>query len=328
MAMRYCSRQGVMAAGALTLANCCLGTWAVLADRLQGTIFNGWWIRFGVYLLELSPASGATGAASKLVLLGLFWLPSLAVMALALAWRWRASLTAKNAAAGQAFAQRERQLIAAAAEEAERGRISREMHDIVAHSLSVIIAQADGGRYAAANNPEAAVTALAAISETGRAALADMRGIVRGLREGPPEADPARLEPVPHARDIDELIETVRAAGLDASMVRMGTPRDLPPGMGLTIHRIVQEALTNAMKHAGPGARVTVLERWDPTAITLTVTDDGRGAAASGDGQGHGVLGMRERTEMLGGVFMAGPSPTGGFQVRATIPLPSAPVTQ
>ncbi|MDR1441419.1 MAG: sensor histidine kinase [Bifidobacteriaceae bacterium] len=204
----------------------------------------------------------------------------------------------------------------------ERARISREMHDIVGHSLSVMIAQADGGRYAAANNPDAAVRALEAIAQTGRDALSDMRGIVRVLREGP-EDETVQLKPTAHVKDIEQLVTETRRTGLDVTLVRVGTPRYLPPGVGATLYRVCQEALTNALKHAGPGVAVTVTERWDDALITITVSDDGRGAAAQTDSGGHGLVGMRERAEMLGGTFQAGPGPTGGFTVKVAVPLPS-----
>lgn len=208
------------------------------------------------------------------------------------------------------------------AAQAERARIAREMHDIVAHSLSVMIAQADGGRYAAAADPSAATHALETIAETGRAALADMRRLLGVLRSDREEDSDAALAPQPAQGDLEGLVEQVRASGMRVSLVRMGTPRPLPPGVGLTAHRICQEALTNVMKHAGPDPTVTVLVQWGDTSLTLEISDDGRGASAEDDGAGHGLLGMRERATMLGGTLTAGPRPGGGFRVRAQIPLP------
>ncbi|MHA3948179.1 sensor histidine kinase [Cellulomonas bogoriensis] len=218
---------------------------------------------------------------------------------------------------------------------AERARIAREMHDIVAHSLSVIIAQADGGRYAAAQDPAAATRSLTTISETGRAALADMRrllGVLRPATEPDPQqpetpqgrdGGPAELAPQPVTRDIDQLVEQVRSSGVRISLVRMGTPRALPPGTELTVFRICQESLTNILKHAGPSPSATVLLQWERAALVLQVSDDGRGAAAGTDGAGQGVLGMRERAAMLGGSLTAGPRPGGGYRVRAEIPIPA-----
>ena len=215
---------------------------------------------------------------------------------------------------------------------AERSRIAREMHDIVAHSLSVIIAQSDGGRYAAEADPQAATRALGTISETGRAALADMRrllGVLRPNIDGAPvtagRAGGAVVVPQPAELDVESLVEHVRSSGLRVSLVRMGNPRRLPPGAGLTVYRICQEALTNVLKHAGPDPAVTVLVHWLPAGITLEVSDDGRGAAAESDGQGQGLLGMRERAAMFGGTVAVGPRPGGGFRIRAQIPLPLPP---
>ncbi|WP_454049460.1 sensor histidine kinase [Cellulomonas sp. Marseille-Q8402] len=227
---------------------------------------------------------------------------------------------------------------------AERTRIAREMHDIVAHSLSVVVAQADGGRYAAAADPDAATRALGTIAETGRAALADMRRLLGVLREPAPTGavpvvaagaaaapgQPQQPQQPPHTpqpaeHDLEHLVEQVRGAGARASLVRMGTPRRLPPGIGLTVYRICQEALTNVLKHAGPDPAVTLLVQWRPAALVLEITDDGRGAAADSDGAGHGLLGMRERASMVGGTLSAGPRPGGGFRVRAELPLPPLP---
>ena len=239
----------------------------------------------------------------------------------------------------------ERDQQALIATSAERTRIAREMHDIVAHSLSVIIAQADGGRYAADQDPAAATRSLTTIAETGRAALADMRrllGVLRpeaiaagaasGVPPGPSGARPTAsaaattgpvdLIPQPAVDDIEHLVEQMRGSGVRTSFVRMGTPRPLPPGTGLTVYRICQESLTNVLKHAGPSPTATVMLQWAPASLVLEINDDGRGAAAVGDGAGQGVLGMRERAAMLGGSLTVGPRPGGGYRVRAEIPLP------
>ena len=119
-----------------------------------------------------------------------------------------------------------------------------------------------------------------------------------------------------------ELVAQVRQSGVRASLVRMGTPRPLPPGTGLTVYRICQESLTNVLKHAGPDPTTTVLLQWTATSLVLEVSDDGRGAAAESDGAGQGVVGMHERAAMLGGTLTVGPRPGGGFRMRAEIPLP------
>jgi signal transduction histidine kinase len=204
---------------------------------------------------------------------------------------------------------------------AERQRIAREMHDVVAHSLSVIIAQADGGRYAATADPAIAVEVLETISGTGRQALTDMRNLLGVLRQGPGD----ELAPQPDAAQIPDLVDQVRASGLTVAGGLTGAPRDLPPAMGLAAYRIVQESLTNVLKHAGPAAHTVVQVRWDDDALRLLVEDDGRGAAAmvqSGPG-GQGLLGMAERARLHGGEVVSGPRPGGGFSVRATLPYPS-----
>ncbi|MPV38282.1 sensor histidine kinase [Georgenia subflava] len=203
---------------------------------------------------------------------------------------------------------------------AERTRIAREMHDVVAHSLSVVIAQADGGRYAARTDPAAAERALETIAGMGRDALADMRRILGVLRTA--GGAPAEHQPQPDDADLDALVEQVRATGLAVSLVRTGSPQPLPPGAGLSVYRIVQEALTNVLKHAGPDARVTVVQQWRPDGLVLQVDDDGRGAAATSDGLGQGVVGMRERATLFGGTVTTGPRPGGGYRVLAEIPLP------
>jgi signal transduction histidine kinase len=212
----------------------------------------------------------------------------------------------------------------------------------------VMIAQTDGGRYAAAADPAAATRALGTIAETGRAALTDMRRLLGVLRadagtsrpggtaaDGAPSpagapgtapADAAALvtTPQPAVDDLETLVAQMRASGMRASLVRLGTPRHLPPGAGLTVYRIAQESLTNVLKHAGPDPSVTVMLQWLPRAVTLEVSDDGRGAAADSDGLGQGLVGMRERAAMFGGTLTAGPRPGGGYRVRAQLPTPSS----
>lgn len=283
-----------------------------------------------VTVLQLSSSSDlltpfASGAFALLMML--------AVWAFALARRSRlVRLEALVDRARQAEVDRDRQAQLATA--AERARIAREMHDIVAHSLSVIIAQADGGRYAAARDPQAPTHALETIGEIGRAALTDMRRLLGVLRTDEAPADApgilataqttgaVRVAPQPAEGDLEDLVAQLRSAGMRVSLARVGTPRNLPPGAGLTVYRIAQESLTNVLKHAGPDPNVTVLLAWRPESLLLEVADDGRGAAADSDGHGQGMLGMRERTAMFGGTLSAGPRPGGGFRVRAEIPTP------
>ncbi|MGY1828612.1 sensor histidine kinase [Blastococcus sp. SYSU DS0541] len=205
---------------------------------------------------------------------------------------------------------------------AERARIAREMHDVVAHSLSVVIAQADGGRYAGKADPQAATDALEAIAATGRQALTDMRALLGVLRDGGGE----EYAPQPDVGAIPALVEDVRASGLDVDLIIEGTPQPMPAGPQLAAYRIVQESLTNVLKHAGPAGRAWVRLQWRPDALELSVLDDGRGAAAAitgSDGRGQGLRGMRERAQLHGGRLEAGPRHGGGFGVHAALPYRS-----
>jgi signal transduction histidine kinase len=300
-----------------------------LAALLGGALAGGYAIAADLQIYVLTPSPRLRGWTltpdtwlQATALACVVWLVALLFLAAGLLSRWREAARAARQA-DQAGRARAAALAAERALAEERASISREMHDIVAHSLSVMIAQADGGRYAAAANPAAALGALDAIAKTGRDALSDLRGIVRVLREGPEDRD-MDLRPAPHVRDLRALVDETRAAGLDVTLVQVGQTRYLPPGVGAALQRIAQEALTNALKHAGPQVEVVVTERWLADRIQLVVSDDGRGAAAASDGEGHGLLGMRERAEMLGGALRAGPGPTGGFKVIAEVPLPAA----
>ncbi|MGI8418537.1 MAG: sensor histidine kinase [Nakamurella sp.] len=206
---------------------------------------------------------------------------------------------------------------------AERTRIARELHDIVAHSLSVVVVQADGGIAAAKSKPEVASQVLGTIAETARAALADMRRLVGVLRAGADaETDHPDYAPAPTAADVPDLVAQVVGAGQPVELVIAGDVRELPAGVGLTVYRIVQESLTNVIKHAGPAAKVEVTMHYGQDDIQVTVLDDGRGAAAFGDGMGNGLTGMRERVALQGGTVAAHPRAGGGFLVTASIPAP------
>ncbi|MFP7697098.1 sensor histidine kinase [Trueperella sp. LYQ143] len=200
----------------------------------------------------------------------------------------------------------------------ERTQIAREMHDIVAHTLSIVIAQADGGRYVAAMNPEAAQRSLEVIADMSRAALADIRSIIGVLRD--PDDLSAPLAPQPIDADVKDMTDRIRESGRSISYVQTGQSRSLPVGAGNALFRICQEALTNALKHAGPQAHITVALHWRTNEVILTVSDNGRGAAAYNDGKGHGIIGMNERAAIFDGTVTAGPQAGGGFRVTATIP--------
>ncbi|MGQ4574881.1 sensor histidine kinase [Dermabacteraceae bacterium P7006] len=214
-------------------------------------------------------------------------------------------------------AERERSQSAELAVAAERSRIAREMHDVVAHSLSVIIAQADGGIYAAAYKPEKATQALQTIADTGREALSDMRGLLGVLRQN----EETSYGPQPGLETLPELIERVRAAGVPTQLRLQGDPAMVPQALALSAFRVCQEALTNVMKHAGEGASALVEVDIAADTLTIIVTDDGQGYDPHSDGRGHGLNGVRERLSAYGGTLETGPLPRGGFRVRALFPL-------
>ncbi|MEV1146531.1 histidine kinase [Micromonospora sp. NPDC049799] len=238
--------------------------------------------------------------------------------------------------------EREREAEARAAVAEERTRIARELHDVVAHSLAVMIVQADGARFTLDRDPETAREAVKVVADTGRAALEEMRRLVGVLREpNPPEtAAPgtAGESPAPgvaaepeHRRpalaELPALLDRFRDAGLRVRWSAGDEVPPLPPGLELTLYRLVQEGLTNALKHAGVGAGVDVTLDHTAAAVVVRVVDDGRGRppvrpAPSG---GHGLVGMRERVGVYDGSLTAGPRPGGGWRVEARLPLPSTP---
>ena len=227
--------------------------------------------------------------------------------------------------------ERERDAQAQIAAAAERARIARGLHDVVAHNVSVMVVQADGAAFALETSPERTRQALTAISRTGRQALAEMRsllGVLRSADDHGPE-----LAPQPGVEQLAGLLEQTRAAGVPVSFTVEGVPRPLPPGAALTAYRIVQESLTNARKHGGLAVTAAVTLRFCEEQLVIKVTDDGRRRAAGnggdgdgvrGDGLGHGLIGMRQRADVYGGTVTAGPHPGGGWRVTATLPLPAA----
>ncbi|MGJ6981649.1 sensor histidine kinase [Aestuariimicrobium soli] len=202
------------------------------------------------------------------------------------------------------------------AEARARAQIARELHDIVAHSLSVMIVQAEGGRAIAAKRPEKAAEVLDTIASTGRDALGEMRRIV-GVLRGTDEGD-AEYAPTPGLADIAEMVER---AGDRISLTVTGEAPVVPDTLGLTVYRVAQEAVTNVLKHAGADAHAEVTLTYLPTMIVVQVTDDGPGSTPS-DGKGHGLRGMHERVQSMGGRLLARPRSSGGFLVRAQFPLP------
>jgi signal transduction histidine kinase len=259
-----------------------------------------------------------------LLLLGL-WVMTTALLVIA-PWafgtlaRTRRAYVAQLIDRGERLEREAAQQAALAASE-ERSRIAREMHDIVSHGLSVMVVQADGARYAAAKDPDAAARALQAISDTGREALTDMRRML-GLLRSPDGTTGTR--PQPGIADLAALLDQAAASGL---RLRAEVEQPLPTvdtGVGLVVYRVLQESLTNVRKHAGPDPEVRVVLRRAGEDLLVEVVDDGRGAGAGDrrdDRKGHGLLGMQERIAAVGGTFEAGPRPGGGFAVRACLPL-------
>ncbi|KAA9129647.1 sensor histidine kinase [Marinihelvus fidelis] len=206
----------------------------------------------------------------------------------------------------------------------ERTRIARELHDVVAHQLSLMTVQAGAAQTVARTDPDAAAEAMTAVQRAGRQALAEMRHLLGVLR---PAADGDKLGPQPGAADLPRLVERVNEAG---PTVTLQMPKDLPglpARLDLAIYRIIQEALTNVIKHAGAGASATARVDQREAQIEISVVNSGGGVPAQNadlpahQRQGHGLVGMRERVEMLGGTVAAGPAEDGGFEVRATLPL-------
>jgi signal transduction histidine kinase len=267
---------------------------------------------------------------------------------LAAAGAWLVGLVIRNQLAARAehitaLAERA-ELIAAQQEErarratlAERLRIARELHDIVAHHLSVVVIQAQGAQRVADQDLARAKGAMADVERTGRTALEEMRHLLGLLRTSEPgetaegaaitaaattgAAPEGAYMPPFGLADVDDLAEGMRGAGLPVTVVRSGQPREVPEDVGLTVYRIVQESLTNVIKHAGPAAATVELDF--AADLGVTVTDDGRGASSSPGGvpgAGRGTAGMRERVAALGGRLSTGPWP-GGYRVHATIPL-------
>ncbi|GAA1304640.1 two-component sensor histidine kinase [Planotetraspora silvatica] len=221
--------------------------------------------------------------------------------------------------------ERAREADTRAARAEERSRIARELHDVVAHHVSVMTVQASAARRMLDADPAVARDALTAIEEMGRTAMAEMRNIVGVLRTD----GPAEREPQPGMHDLPTLVEQMREAGLRTQLWVEGERFGLPPGLDLAAYRLVQEALTNSLRHAGPSARAWVTVRQEAGELTVHVEDDGRGAAAElaqpSNGTGHGLVGIKERVALYGGVLRIGPRDGGGFEVRARFPLKDRP---
>jgi len=276
-------------------------------------------------------AGGLVGAALVVVLLQASrWEPSILQVVANLTIFAMAWLVGDNVQVGRARvadlaeragrAERDRQAEALRAAGEERSRIARELHDIIAHSLSVMIVQAGGARRILSQDPDQAADALASIEFTGRQAMTEMRRLLGVLRDDRHEEE-ASFAPQPSLSSLPALVEHYADAGLLVSLEVSGAERGLPPGVDLSAYRIVQEALTNVLRHAGT-ATATVRVAYDDRGVELEIHDDGNGkAVGTGDGNGHGLAGMRERVQLFGGDLVAGPKPGGGFRVTARLPL-------
>ena len=312
------------------------GLWALAAALASLGLATGLlFVRYGYYLPPLE-----TFLADRVAVF-LFNSGGVVVLTWAVADQVRAARERRalqresesHAAEAAAHQQAERAAVSRADALADRQRIAREMHDVVAHGLSVMIVQADGARFAAASDPDAATAALATIAATGRSSLAEMRrllGVLRDEESASPDA------PQPGLADIETLVAGLTAGGRTVHLRLHG---ELPPGpsgpgseegaaTGLTAYRIVQEALTNVMKHAGDDATAWVTVTVHPGRVVVEVVDDGLGGPVDPGAQGHGLRGMAERVDMLGGTLVAGPDPRGGFRVVATLPRHAADDTR
>ncbi|WP_375336223.1 sensor histidine kinase [Micromonospora sp. CMU55-4] len=294
------------------------------ADRLRDGIVAGVVAVLGGVLAALqTPGAGPwwMGAFFYALIVGAVWLAGLNLRT-----RRLYVLSLEDRAA---TLEREREAQARAAVAEERTRIARELHDVVAHSMAVMIVQADGVRFTLDRDPAIAREAAKVVADTGRAALEEMRRLVGVLRE-PTATQPDPADGPAHRRpalvELPALLDRFRAAGLRVACGGAGAPPPLPPGLELTVYRVVQESLTNTLKHAGVGASVELTLDWSADAVVIRAVDDGRGRPVDGPAPsgGHGLVGMRERVGVYDGSLAAGPTLAGGWRVRARLPLSPA----
>jgi signal transduction histidine kinase len=293
----------------------------VLLFYAAGAFYSGWrsWLAAGLGVVAVTLANvGASGSvASKFA-----FAVGIAVVPPFLLGRMVREHSAR-ARASRALTERldaERELNVRAAALAERTRLAREIHDVIAHSVSVMVIQAAGARTVLAGEPARAEEALGAVERAGREALAELRRLLGVLGDG---RSLRELAPQPGMDDLEKLLARTNAAGLTVSMDVEGQPTAVSPGLSLCVYRVIQEALTNTIKH-GEAARAEVALRWSADRLELVVTDHGVGAGNSPRRAvvgGHGIAGMQERVQLHGGSLVAEPSPGGGFTVRASIPL-------
>lgn len=282
--------------------------WAGLGSVVLGGIVAAIYVVLvnGIILID----AGVVGGIAGIVVLA-----SISVLALGAPWLggfgWRMVLRSRRSRVAQQLAE------VTAVEEQERVRIARDMHDVVAHSLAVIIAQSDGARYAAATEPQVAIDTLGTVSQTARAALSDVRMLLTQLRHRQGDG------PQPTIADLEQLFVHARQSGLEPRVTVDPTPPGEPPAaVQLAVYRILQEALTNAIRH-GAGSTVDVALAWLPDRVDITVRNSASpGTSAPG---GHGIIGMRERAQLIGGTLTAGHAepPEESFVVQATLPIGS-----
>jgi signal transduction histidine kinase len=265
-----------------------------------------------VVVVRNGPGSTTDDFISVPVMFALGWL---------VGWALRERTERTEAAEERArLAEVEREAAARVAVAEERGRIARELHDVVAHAVSVIVLQVGAVRHRMPEGSAADREALRDVEEAGRTALTEMRRLLAAMRED--DASP-ELGPSPGLDDLDRLVHDVRAAGLDVRVEVRGDPVDLPRGLDLSAYRIVQEALTNSLKHSGAD-RAEVVVEYSPDEVCLQVRDHGQAAerlSVDGLGGGHGLIGIQERVKLFDGVLTVGPAPGGGFLLRARLPL-------
>jgi signal transduction histidine kinase len=280
----------------------------ILADWRQAVAGLGIAFAAAGVVTTNHPTQGWTDFLGVGLLFGVVWLAAFAI-----------GRKLEQASAAQERAERlerEREAEARAAVAEERARIARELHDVVGHSVSVMTVQASAVRRRLTPDQEEEREALEIVEQTGREALAEMRRLVGVLRR--PEEGPA-LAPQPSLEHLDRLVAQARESGLPVEVKIEGEPTQLPPGVDLTAYRLVQEGLTNAIKHAR-ASKADVVVRYGDGIVEVTVTDDGPGGGDGGGG-GHGLVGMRERVTVYGGELEAGPRPEGGYSLKARLPV-------
>jgi len=283
-----------------------LATIAVLAPVARSLIA----VAIAIPVLMMTAVSGIPG---------LVWVSFLTLSAWAAGWLIRERrLLVIRLQQTAAELERTRERDAQTAVTAERARIARELHDVVAHSVSLMVVQAQAAERTAESDPAASIGAIRAVQDAGRESLQELRRLLGVLR---PEGPEPTVRPQPGLNEVDALAQSLRAAGLDVQVRRQGTPRPLGSGVELAAYRILQEALTNVVKHAD-ATRATVSIAYRAASLELAVRDDGSGRAGGLPGAGHGIVGMRERAALYNGTVDAGPTPGGGYLVRAELVVP------